>query len=342
MAETDLRRFIVRRLVGAVFLLIGVTVVTFSLTNLVPSNPVLAALGEFGASDPEAVKAYRERTGLDDPLPVQYLTYVQNVVQGDLGTSRSTARPVLEELREYAPASIELALVAGFLALVVGVFAGTLAASFHDRAIDQVIRVVSLLGVSMPTFWLALVAFYLFSYKLGIFPGGDRLDPGMLAPPQVTGMYTVDAVLAGQWNVAWSALTHLLLPALVLAAYAVSLLTRFTRSAVLDVLGNDFVRTARAKGLSETQIASRHVLRAALVPIITVAGVMFGVLLSGTVFVESIFGFPGLGQYAYVSATSLDLPAIMGISLFVAILYVTINFVVDLLYGVIDPRIRLR
>ena len=342
MAETDLRRFIVRRLVGAVFLLIGVTVVTFSLTNLVPSNPVLAALGEFGASDPEAVKAYRERTGLDDPLPVQYLTYVQNVVQGDLGTSRSTARPVLEELREYAPASIELALVAGFLALVVGVFAGTLAASFHDRAIDQVIRVVSLLGVSMPTFWLALVAFYLFSYKLGVFPGGDRLDPGMLAPPQVTGMYTVDAVLAGQWNVAWSALTHLLLPALVLAAYAVSLLTRFTRSAVLDVLGNDFVRTARAKGLSETQIASRHVLRAALVPIITVAGVMFGVLLSGTVFVESIFGFPGLGQYAYVSATSLDLPAIMGISLFVAILYVTINFVVDLLYGVIDPRIRLR
>ena len=342
MASTDLRRFIVRRVVAAVFLLIGVTLVTFVLGNLVPSNPVLAALGETGAADPEAVAAYRERTGLDDPLPVQYLTYVQNVLQGDFGTSRRTARPVLDELREYAPASIELALVAGFLALVIGVFAGLVAASFHDRPVDQGIRVVSLLGVSMPTFWLALVAFYVFSYKLGIFPGSDRLDPGMLPPPRVTGMYTVDAALAGQWDVAWSALTHLMLPALVLAAYAVSLLTRFTRSAVLDVLGNDFVRTARAKGLSETKIASRHVLRAALVPIITVAGVMFGVLLSGTVFVESIFAFPGLGQYAYLSATSLDLPAIMGISLFVAILYVTINFVVDLLYGVIDPRIRLQ
>lgn len=342
MRSPDLRRFVLRRLVAAVLLLVGVTIVTFVLANLVPSNPVLSALGETGAADPEAVRAYRERVGLDEPLPIQYLTYVTNVLQGDLGTSRRTGRPVLEELREYAPASIELALVAGFLALVIGVFAGTLAASFHDRAVDQGIRVVSLLGVSMPTFWLALVAFYLLSYRFGIFPGSDRLAPGMLPPPQVTGLYTVDAALAGQWHVAWSALAHLMLPALVLAAYAVSLLTRFTRSAVLDVLGNDFVRTARAKGLTETTIASRHVLRAALVPIITVAGVMFGVLLSGTVFVESIFAFPGLGQYAYLSATNLDLPAIMGISLFVAVLYVTINFVVDLLYGVIDPRIRLQ
>ena len=342
MANTDLRRFMLRRLVAAVFLLIGVTLVTFVLTNLVPSNPVLAALGEYGASDPEAVKAYRERNGLDDPLPVQYLTYLKNVVQGDLGTSRRTALPVREELREYAPASIELALVAGFLALVIGVFAGTLAARSHDKPTDQGIRIFSLLGVSMPTFWLALVAFYLFSFKLGIFPGSDRLDPGMPPPPQITGMYTVDAALAGQWDVARSALMHLLLPALVLAAYAVSLMTRFTRSAVLDVLGNDYVRTAQAKGLSGSKVAYRHVLRAALVPIITVAGVMFGVLLSGTVFVESIFAFPGLGQYAYLSATSLDLPAIMGISLFVAVLYVSINFVVDVLYGVIDPRIRLQ
>ncbi len=342
MASSNLRRFVLRRLVAAVFLLIGVTLVTFLLGNYVPSNPVLSALGETGAADPAAVAAYRERTGLDEPLPVQYLTYLQNVVQGDLGTSRRTAQPVRDELSEYAPASIELALIAGFLALTIGVTAGTLAAAFHDRHVDHGVRVFSLLGVSMPTFWLALVAFYVFSYRLGIFPGGDRLDPGMLAPPHVTGMYTVDAALAGQWNVFQSALMHLLLPALVLAAYAVSLLTRFTRSAVLDVLGNDYVRTARAKGLTGWTIASRHVLRAALVPIVTVAGVMFGVLLSGTVFVESIFAFPGLGQYAYLSATSLDLPAVMGISLFVAAIYILINLVVDLLYGVIDPRIRLQ
>jgi peptide/nickel transport system permease protein len=341
MGNANLRRFVLRRFVAAVLLLVGVTLVTFLLTNLVPTNPVLSALGETGAADPAAVKAYRERTGLDDPLPIQYLTYMKNLLHGDLGTSRRTQLPVREELGEYAPASIEVALVASFLALSIGILAGTVAALYHDRLPDQAIRVVSLLGVSMPTFWLALVAFYVLSYKLGLFPGGDRLDPGMPPPPHVTGMYTVDAVFAGQWNVFWSAFTHLLLPALVLAAYAVSLLTRFSRSAVLDVLGNDFVRTARAKGLDERTIALRHVLRAALVPIVTVAGVMFGVLLSGTVFVESIFAFPGLGQYAYLSATSLDLPAIMGISLFVAALYITINFAVDLLYGVIDPRIRL-
>jgi peptide/nickel transport system permease protein len=342
LGSSNLRRFILRRLVAAVLLLIGVTLITFLLGNYVPSNPVLSALGETGAADPAAVAAYKDRTGLDEPLPVQYLTYLGNVLQGDFGTSRRTGQPVRDELSLYAPASIELAIIAGFLALVVGVTAGTLAAVYHDRHVDHGVRVFSLLGVSMPTFWLALVAFYVLSYRLGLFPGGDRLDPGMLPPPDKTGMYTVDAALAGQWDVFHSALMHLLLPALVLAAYAVSLLTRFTRSAVLDVLGNDYVRTARAKGLSGWTIARRHVLRAALVPIVTVAGVMFGVLLSGTVFVESIFAFPGLGQYAYLSATSLDLPAVMGISLFVAAIYILINLGVDLLYGVIDPRIRLQ
>jgi peptide/nickel transport system permease protein len=341
MTTANLPRFIARRLVASVVLMLGVSVVTFALTSLVPSNPLLAAIGEAGMTDPSAVKAYKQRFGLDKPVPVQYLVYVGNVVQGDLGTSRRTGTSVLNDLKKYAPASIELAIAAAIPTFLIAIAAGTLAALFRNRLPDQIIRVGSLFGVSMPIFWLALVAVYVFSVRLGWFAGSGRLDPGMDPPPQVTGLYTVDAGIAGDWTAFRSAFAHLLLPASVLALYSVSLLTRFTRSAVLDVLNNDFVRTARAKGLSDTVVARRHVLRAALVPIVTVAGLMFGVLLSGTVFVESIFAFPGLGQYAYLSATALDLPAIMGITLFIALVYITINFVVDLLYVVIDPRITL-
>jgi peptide/nickel transport system permease protein len=338
----SLLRFTLRRLFAALLLLLGVTVVSFTLTNVVPGNPVLAAIGETAAANPVAAKAYRHRVGLDEPLPVQYWIYLKHALRGDLGNSRVDGRPVTSDLGSYAPATIELAIVAIVLALVFGISLGTAAAMLRDRWFDQSVRVFSLIGVSMPIFWLALVAVYLLTYRHRVFAGIGRLDPGMLPPPHVTGLYTVDALIAGKWATFRSALAHLLLPALVLAAYAVSLLTRFTRSAVLEALGNDFVRTARSKGLPELVIAFKHVLRAALVPIVTVSGVMLGVLLSGTVFIESIFAWPGLGQYAYLSATNLDLPAIMGVSLFVAAVYITVNFVVDVLYGFIDPRIRLQ
>jgi peptide/nickel transport system permease protein len=341
MTTANLPSFIARRLAASLLLIVGVTVVTFTLTSVVPSNPLLAAIGEAGMSDPAAVKAYKHRFGLDKPLPVQYLVYVRNALHGDLGTSRRTGTAVVDDLKTYAPASLELALAAALPVFVIGIAAGTAAALLRNRFPDQLIRVGSLFGVSMPIFWLALVASYLFSVRLGWLPGSGRLDPGMEPPKHVTGLYTVDAAIAGDWAVFRSACTHLILPAAVLALYSISLLTRFTRSAVLDVLSNDYVRTARAKGLPSRVVARRHVLRAALVPIVTVAGLMVGVLLSGTVFVESIFAFPGLGQYAYLSATALDLPAIMGITLFVALVYITINLIVDLLYVVIDPRIKL-
>jgi peptide/nickel transport system permease protein len=201
--------------------------------------------------------------------------------------------------------------------------------------------VASLIGFSVPTFWLALVAFYVFFFRLQITPGSGRIAPDMTPPPAVTGLYTVDAALAGQWDVFASAVGHLITPALVLAAYTIGLLTRFTRSAVLEVLGQDYVRAARAKGLPGRIVLFRYVLRSALVPIITVAGLAFGSLLSGTVLVESVFARPGIGQYAYKSATTLDLPAVMGVGLVVGGVYVLINLVVDILYGVIDPRVRL-
>jgi peptide/nickel transport system permease protein len=194
----------------------------------------------------------------------------------------------------------------------------------------------------MPTFWIALVTLYLGFFKLGWFPGAERLDPGVEPPPHRSGLYTIDALVAGKWGLFAQALHHLVLPALVLAAFNVSLLTRYTRSAVLEVIGNDYVRAARAKGLPERVVVTRYILRAALPSVVTVLGLVFANVLTGAVLVEKIFSWPGIGQYAYQAAVNLDVPAIAGVSLFVAVVYITVNFSVDVLYGVIDPRIRVR
>ena len=333
-------RFLARRLAALLLLGLGITFVAFVLTELVPGDPAAANLGQRAIGDPAAVQAFREHYGLDKPLPVQYALYLEHLARGDLGESEQSHRAVRTDLGEYVPATAELAVTSILIAFVLGIALGVLAAVRRNRLTDQVLRVVSLGGISMPTFWLALVALYFFFFKLGWVPGSGRLDPGVLAPPHATGLYTVDALLAGQFDVAASALQHLILPACVLAAYNVGLLTRFTRSAVLEVINNDYIQAARAKGLPERTVIFRHVLRAALPPIITVAGLAFANVMTGTVLVESIFAWPGIGQYAFHSATTLDLPAIMGVSLFVAVVYIVVNFAVDILYGIVDPRIR--
>ena len=333
-------RFLARRLAALVLLGLGITFVAFVLTELVPGDPAAANLGQRAIADPAAVQAFREHYGLDKPLPVQYALYLQHLVTGDLGQSEQSHRAVRTDLSEYVPATAELAVTSILIAFALGITLGVLAAVRRNRFTDQVLRVISLGGISMPTFWLALVALYVFFFKLGWVPGSGRLDPGVLPAPHVTGLYTVDALLAGQFDVFGTALQHLILPASVLAAYNIGLLTRFTRSAVLEVINNDYVQAARAKGLPERTVILRHVLRAALPPIITVGGLAFANVMTGTVLVESIFAWPGIGQYAFHSATTLDLPAIMGVSLFVGVVYIVVNFLVDILYGVVDPRIR--
>jgi peptide/nickel transport system permease protein len=337
-----LARFLIRRILMAVLLAWGITLVTFVLTNLVPGDPVAANLGQRALGDPAIVAQWRAEHGLDKPLWEQYVLHLGGVLQGDLGMSQQSHRPVSEDLAEYVPATLELAGVAIVISLILGVAFGVVAALRRDRLADHVLRVLSLVGISVPTFWLALVAFYVFFFRLQITPGSGRVDPALGAPPGVTGLQTVDALLAGRWDIFTSAVGHLITPALVLALYTIGLLTRFTRSAVLEVLGQDYVRAARAKGLPGRVILFRYVLRSALVPIITVAGLAFGSLLSGTVLVEAIFAWPGIGQYAYKSATSLDLPAVMGVGLVVGVVYLAINLIVDVLYGVIDPRVRLQ
>jgi peptide/nickel transport system permease protein len=331
---------VLRRVVALVALSIGITLIAFALTQLVPGDPIRSNLGQIAQSDPEVVAAFRHHYGLDKPLPVQYLRYLENVLQGDLGESQQTHNPVRKDLAEFVPATAELALLSMLIAVVVGVGLGILAAVRRNRLTDHLLRFVSLGGISVPTFWLALLALYVFFFKLNWAPGAGRLDPGVFAPPHVTGLYTFDALVAGKWATLWDAVRHLILPSLVLALFNVGLLTRYTRSAVLEVIEEEYVLAARARGLPERTVVLRHVLRAAMTSLITVIGLAFANVMTGSVLVENIFAWPGIGQYAYHSSTSLDLPAIMGVSLFVALVYIVVNFVVDILYGVIDPRIR--
>jgi len=334
-------RFALRRLLAYLLLAVGITLVIFALTQLVPSNAAATNLGEQAAGDPAAVAAFKQHYGLDKPLPVRYAIYLEHLVQGDLGESALTHQPVTTDLGTFIPATAELALFSIVIASILGVTFGVIAALRRNKPTDHALRIVSLGGVSMPTFWIALVALYVGFFKLGWFPGAERLDPGTQSPPSVTGLYTVDALLAGNLGLFGQAAHHLVLPALVLAAFNVSLLTRFTRSAVLEVAGNDYVQAARAKGLPERVVVRRYILRSALPSVVTVLGLVFANVLTGAVLVEKIFSWPGIGQYAYQAAVNVDVPAIAGVSLFVALVYITVNFVVDVLYGLIDPRIRI-
>ncbi len=334
-------RFLLRRLAALVLLLLGITLITFVLTELVPSNAAVTNLGEQAAADPASVKAFEDHYGLNKPLPVRYLIYLGHLLHGDLGQSSLTHNPVTTDLGTFIPATAELALYSILFAAIIGVTFGVVSALRRNTATDHALRVTSLAGISMPTFWIALVALYVGFYRLGWFPGGGRLAPGTSPPPSVTGMYTIDALLDGNLGLFGESFHYLLLPALVLAAFNVSLLTRFTRTAVLEVIGNDYVRAARAKGLPERVVVIRYILRAALPSVVTVLGLVFANVLTGAVLVEKIFAWPGIGQYAYNAAVNLDVPAIAGVSMFVALVYVVVNFVVDVLYGVIDPRIRL-
>ncbi|WP_417307826.1 ABC transporter permease [Devosia sp.] len=334
-------RFTARRLVVGALLCVGVTLVSFALTQVVPGDPVVASLGDRAASDPEIVAAFRAHYGLDKPLPEQYVVYVSRLLQGDFGESQQSRRPVADDLGKYMGATIELAAVAMVIAMVVGVGLGIIAAIWRERWPDHVIRVLSLAGVSVPTFWLGLICLYVFFYQLGISPGVGRLSPGADVPGPFTGLVIIDATLVGDWPLLWDALAHLALPAMVLAVYTIGAVTRFTRAAMLESLGQDYVRSAKAKGLLPATVILRHALRPALAAIITVSGMAFGRMLGGAVLVESVFSWPGIGEYAYRSALALDLRAIMGVSLVIAVVYILVNLVIDILYAVIDPRIRL-
>jgi len=332
--------FTFRRLLLLVPTLIGITLITFAVTRSIPTDPVAATIGEQAAEHPEIVAVYRTKWGLDEPLPVQYLTYLRNLVVGDFGDAIYTHRPVAADLADYLPATIELATVAIIISILFSLPLGVLAARFRGGPFDGLVRTVTTIGVSMPIFWLALVAINVFYFHLHLVPGQGRLDSGLAPPPTVTGLYVVDGLIAGDLGLVGDALYHLVLPAFVLATWSIGLITRVTRASMLAVLGQDFLRTARSKGAREPYVLVNHAVGNAILPVITVMGLAFGDLLAGSVMTETIFGWPGIGRYAYSAASHADFPAVMGVTLVVAISYTIVNLAVDLAYALIDPRIR--
>jgi peptide/nickel transport system permease protein len=338
----NLQVYVLRRILLIIPLTVGITLAAFVISHLVPADPVVANLSDRALDSPEIVKAFKQEWGLDRPINEQYLRYLSLIAHGNFGVSIRSHRPVIEDLRQYLPATVELAVWAMFLSVLFGIPLGVVAAANRERLLDRAIRVGTLVGASAPVFWLALVALYLLYGRLGWFPSpGGRLGGMVQSPPVITGLLTVDAVLAGRWAVLWDALGHLALPALTLGVHQMAFITRITRSSMLEVIAQEYIRTAWSKGLGIRLILYRHALRNAMIPTIAYIGLAFGSLLSGAVIIETVFSWPGVGRYAFQSATTLDFPAIMSVAIVVAAIYVFVNLLVDILHVMIDPRIRI-
>jgi peptide/nickel transport system permease protein len=333
-------KVIAKRLLGALPNLAGVIVVTFLLTRALPGDPAAYFAG--GAATQEAVDQVRAQLGLDKPLIEQFFRYVADLAHGELGTSLTTGQPVLQELIVRLPASIEMVLLALVLACAIALPLGVLAATRPGSWIDQLCRLVTTAGVSLPTFFTGLVLAYVFYFLLGWAPSPlGRLDPMFSPPPQVSGFYLIDAALAGDGALWWASFRQLILPTLTMAIFVLAPIARMTRASMLSVLGSDFIRTARASGLTSGTVLVTYALRNALLPVVTTLGMVFGFMLGSSVVIEKVFGWPGVGSYAIDALTASDYAPIQGFVLAMGVLFVLLNLVVDLLYTLIDPRVTL-
>jgi peptide/nickel transport system permease protein len=330
--------YILRRLLLLLFVLIGVSLLTFSISHVIPSDPARQAAGPHATT--EQVEILRDKLGLNKSLPEQYWMYISGLVKGDFGYSLYSRRPVSEDIKDYFPATVELAMVAMLICLVIGIPLGVLSAVYKDRLIDQVSRFICVSGVGLPLFWLALL-FQLFFYRvLDILPSGGRIDPSLERPVTMTGLFILDSLLSGNWPALASSLKYIAMPAMTLAVASVAWVARITRTSMLDTLNQDYIRTARSKGLPEKVVIYTHALRNALIPAITMIGLQTGALLSGAFLVEIIFSWPGIGFYTVNAIMSMDFNAIMTTTLLVAVVYTLTNLVVDIMYVAIDPRIK--
>ena len=310
----------------------------FVISHVVPADPVGIALGPEATQ--EQINAMREAWGLNKPLYVQYGIFLKNLVQGDLGYSLVSKRAVTEELRYYFPATFELTTASMVLSIILGIFIGIVSAVYRNRPLDHLTRTYCLFGISMPVFWLGLLLLLLFYVKLGWLPGGGRIADGIQVE-RISGFLILDSLLTANWEALGSALLHLILPAFCLSSSFLATISRIARSSVLRVIREDYVRTARAKGVPEFLVMGKHVLRNSLLPVITISGILYGQLLGGAVLTETIFSWPGMGRYVVRSILHLDFQPILGFTVLVAVLYALANLVVDLLYSVVNPQIRL-
>jgi peptide/nickel transport system permease protein len=330
-------RYVVRRLLLLIPILLGVSILIFAWVHALPGNPAESLLGE--RATPTLVKAYEHRYGLNRPIPVQYLDYLKSVLHGDLGVSIASHRRIVDEIKTRFPATVELAVSAMLFAVLVGVPLGFLAAKRHGRVFDQLSLVGSLIGISIPIFVLAILLKYLFAVKWHLLPTIGRISVTINAK-HPTNFYVLDAIVERDWSTLWDVIKHLILPAVALGSIPLAVITRITRAAVLDVQNEDYVRTARAKGVAPFTVDRRHILRNALLPVSTIVGLQTGLLLSGAVLTETVFGFPGMGSWLAQAISDRDYPVLQGGVLFLAVVFVVVNLLVDLSYGLINPRIR--
>lgn len=334
-------RYIVRRLLSLPLLLLGIVSIAFLISHFTQGDPLSSIVSERQMDDEAAVAAAKARWGLDKSLPEQYVIYVGNLLTGDLGISFRTKQPVTQDLLERLPATLELVIAAMLLGSTSGIALGVLAARFRDRALDHGARLWALIGSSTPVFWSGLILLYIFSVVLGWLPGPGRLDARSTPPTGMTGFLTVDALLTGDMDLFWDALHHLLLPALVLGWTVMGVVLRLVRASMLDVLSQDYITAARARGAGELRVLLNHALRNALVPTLTIIGFTFAYLITGAVLTEAIFSWTGIGSYAVDAARSLDYPAIMGVTIVGGAAFLLTNLMTDIAYAFADPRIRL-
>lgn len=333
--------YIVKRLLSLVPVLLGITLLVFSFLHFIPGDPAVALLGE--RATPEQLAALRERLGLNQPLVTQYLTFLNDLLHFRLGISITSGIPIADEIRQRFPATLELSIAAMLVAIVLGVPAGILAAVRKNRWLDNLTMAGSLLGVSLPVYWLGLLLIYLFAVHLHWLPSGGRIsvDTGFHFKP-MTGFYVLDALLRLDGAAFTDILAHLILPAIALGTIPLAILARITRSAMLETLSQDYIRTARAKGLPERWVILRHAFKNALLPITTIVGLQFGTLLGGAILTETIFSWSGIGSWIYDGILARDYPVVQGGVITVAIAFVLINLLVDLSYAILDPRIQLK
>lgn len=322
-------------------LLLGVATVVFIVSRLTPADPLVSIIGERQLTNPEVVAAAKARWGLDASIPVQYFKYMKNLLHGDLGTSFTTRRSVLSDLWDRLPATLELTFAALLIGVVFGVGLGVLAARKRNTIVDHIARFFALLGSSLPAFWAGLLVLYVLYARLGILPGPGRLDPRAAEPGRITGFFTVDSLLHGDWSSFTASIKHLILPASVLGWGVVGIVSRLVRASLLDEFSMEYVKVARAMGLRERTVVNTHALRNALLPTITIVGFLFAFLITGAVLTEKIFSWPGLGSYAVDASRKLDFPAVIGVTILGGVAFLLTNLITDVLYALADPRIRL-
>ncbi len=331
--------YTVRRLLTVIPVLFGLSILVFGFLRLIPGDPAVAMLGERASL--EVIARVRENLGLDKPIYEQYLIYIGRALRGDLGSSILRGEPVTREIVRRFPATIELALSAILISLLVGIPSGIVSATRRNSLFDNVSRIVALTGVSMPIFWLGLMLAWFFGVMLGWLPTGGAMatDLAFTYEP-ITGLVLVDSLITRNWHLFTDRLQHLILPALALGTIPMAVIARMTRSCMLEVLGQDYVRTAHAKGLQERVVIMHHALRNALLPIITIVGLQVGRLLSGAILTETIFSWPGIGLWTYQAIRARDYPVVQGATLFIAVVFVMANLTVDIMYAFVDPRIK--